>query len=228
MSNSLFYPTSWTVDYIQPKLYLYRGERQVFKVPHEVSSYELALLLKHNDYLDAERLVVVVHGFRNSIESPWMDEMKDALLKESDQTVILVGWGNGADLYPIRYLQAAANIQSVGDWLSMHMTQIGILKPELVIYGIGHSLGAHLLGIAGRKSGVFTRISALDPAGPGFEKHEFLEYRLQKTDAKEIVDVIHTDGYDSFFDPADWISPVNHYGTLIPLGTIDFYPNYGE
>jgi hypothetical protein len=52
------------------------------------------------------------------------------------------------------------------------------------------------------------------------------ENRLCKTDAK-IVDVIHTDGYDTYFDPADWFAPVNHYGTLIPLGTIDFYPNFG-
>lgn len=42
-----------------------------------------------------------------------------------------------------------------------------------------------------------------------------------------MVDVIHTDGYDSAFDPEDWFAPVNHYGTLIPLGKIDFYPNYG-
>lgn len=42
-----------------------------------------------------------------------------------------------------------------------------------------------------------------------------------------MVDIIHTDGYDSAFDPEDWLSPVNHYGTLIPLGKIDFYPNYG-
>lgn len=61
--------------------------------------------------------------------------------------------------------------------------------------------------------------------GPSFEKVN-QENRLRKTDAK-IVDVIHTDGYDSVFDPADWFAPVNHYGTLIPLGTTDFYPNFG-
>ncbi len=49
---------------------------------------------------------------------------------------------------------------------------------------------------------------------------------LRKTDAA-FVDVIHTDGYDSWLDPKDWFAPVNHYGTLIPLGTVDFYPNYG-
>lgn len=62
-------------------------------------------------------------------------------------------------------------------------------------------------------------------AGPCFEKVN-QENRLCKTDAK-IVDVIHTDGYSSYFDPADWFAPVNHYGTLLPLGTVDFYPNGG-
>jgi hypothetical protein len=226
--NGFFYPTSWTVEYIQPKLHVFRRNREVLILPHQISSVALAITLDLNDYLTAPRLVFVTHGFRNTMDTPWMAQMKDALLNESDQTVILLGWGAGADLYPVRYLQAAANIQSVAEWLSGHLSAIGLLKPDLVMWGVGHSLGAHLIGIAGRKSGKLSRISALDPAGPGFEKHEFLEYRLQNTDAKDIVDVIHTDGYDSFFDPADWISPVNHYGTLIPLGTIDFYPNYGK
>lgn len=52
------------------------------------------------------------------------------------------------------------------------------------------------------------------------------ENRLCATDAK-LVDVIHTDGYDCYLDPEDWFAPVNHYGTLIPLGKIDFYPNWG-
>src|SRR6185437_15598028 len=67
--------------------------------------------------------------------------------------------------------------------------------------------------------------TGLDPAGPCFEKRKDTK-ELRKTDAP-FVDVIHTDGYFPWIDPRDWISPVNHYGTLIPLGTIDFYPNYG-
>ena len=70
-----------------------------------------------------------------------------------------------------------------------------------------------------------SQLSGLDPAGPAFEKKADSK-GLRKTDAA-FVDVIHTDGYDPWIDPKDWISPVNHYGTLIPLGTIDFYPNYG-
>lgn len=45
---------------------------------------------------------------------------------------------------------------------------------------------------------------------------------MSKHDA-EVVDVIHTNGY--YEEP--YIRG-NYYGTLIPLGTIDFYPNWGN
>ena len=67
--------------------------------------------------------------------------------------------------------------------------------------------------------------AGLDPAGPCFEKVENSN-TLIRTDAP-FVDVIHTDGYDSKLDPSEWFFPVNHYGSLVPIGTIDFYPNFG-
>ena len=89
------------------------------------------------------------------------------------------------------------------------------------IYCIGHCLGAHLFGNAGkwanRLSGatILDRISGLDPAGPGFQTSTHAEHRLTKTDAK-FVDVIHTDGwgYDYYF------------GSYLPMGSIDFYPSH--
>ncbi len=48
------------------------------------------------------------------------------------------------------------------------------------IWGVGHSLGKHLMGQAGRKSKVFTRITGLDPAGPSFENGVNKDERLQK------------------------------------------------
>lgn len=41
------------------------------------------------------------------------------------------------------------------------------------------------------------------------------------------VDVIHSDGCTSEMTTECWVVPNNHYGTLAPLGTIDFYPRYG-
>lgn len=59
---------------------------------------------------------------------------------------------------------------------------------------IGHSLGAHIAGLAGKKLISFEKIGAivgLDPAAVLFNVNES-EYRLAHTDA-EYVQVIHTD-----------------------------------
>jgi len=82
------------------------------------------------------------------------------------------------------------------------------------------------MGFAGKCSQSFDRITALDPAGPNFER-EFGFTRLQPTDAP-IVDCIHTDGYAAPMTIQALTSPTNHYGTLVPMGTIDFYPNWGH
>lgn len=64
------------------------------------------------------------------------------------------------------------------------------------IHLIGHSLGSHIAGFAGKtyltlmKSRV-GRISSLDPAGPCFSNVD-PQLRLSKEDA-DFVDVIHTD-----------------------------------
>lgn len=83
---------------------------------------------------------------------------------------------------------------------------------------IGHSLGAHVAGFAGKtvKSLTGKRISkiiALDPAGPIFETIiRTNDNKLCKTDAV-IVEALHTDG--------------RVFGYLKPRGTIDIYFNGG-
>ncbi|XP_018336722.1 lipase member I [Agrilus planipennis] len=86
------------------------------------------------------------------------------------------------------------------------------------IHLIGHSLGAHVAGFAGKEVEKQTgnkigRITGLDPAGPYFE-HPLKNPadRLSNNDAK-LVDVIHTDG--------------GFFGAINPMGTIDFYVNGG-
>lgn len=65
----------------------------------------------------------------------------------------------------------------------------------------------------------FKFYSGLDPAGVCLETTNTYR-RLSKGDAK-YVDVIHTDGFRSS-------SPYPFFGTLVPLGDIDFYPNWGQ
>lgn len=79
---------------------------------------------------------------------------------------------------------------------------------------VGHSLGAHISGVAGNKLkyGRIPVIVGLDPAYPLFKKKN-TDSRLSVHDA-EYVQAIHTNG--------------GHLGLSYPVGHADFYPNWGR
>lgn len=88
------------------------------------------------------------------------------------------------------------------------------------IHLIGHSLGAHAMGWAGRsvKSGRVPRITALDAASPCFETKLTSScfdgnYVSVSKDDADFVDAIHTHA--------------RFYGYTRPIGHVDFYPNGG-
>lgn len=79
---------------------------------------------------------------------------------------------------------------------------------------IGHSLGAHVAGLAGKiiEDGQLGSIVGLDPASPLFSKDKPRE-RLANTDA-EYVETVHTNrGMNGFSQP---------------IGDAAFYPNWGS
>ena len=84
------------------------------------------------------------------------------------------------------------------------------------VHLIGHSLGAHVCGLVGKKlkptGFLLERVSGLDPAGPGFE-FPWDWYDSLSRDSASFVDVIHTSRF------------MGHNG---PLGHLDFYPNNGQ
>ena len=136
------------------------------------------------------KVVIIAHGFKSLGVDEWMYRMKDTLLKVEDLSVILVGWNSGM----VDYLTAALDsINSVGQWIG-EFAKICKSKHTSYSYGVGFSLGAHVMGIAGRTSGVFDRITGLDPAGYKFQLPEHSERSLSP-DCAAKVDVIHTDGY---------------------------------
>ncbi|KAG6445654.1 hypothetical protein O3G_MSEX004060 [Manduca sexta] len=83
------------------------------------------------------------------------------------------------------------------------------------VHLVGHSLGAHVMGFAGRRSResghVVPRITGLDPARALFEGTFAVLRGLDRTCAK-FVDIIHTDP--------------RGYGTSVSTGTVDIWPNY--
>eukprot|EP00061_Rhincodon_typus_P018402 g47560.t1 len=86
------------------------------------------------------------------------------------------------------------------------------------VYLVGHSLGAHAAGEAGKRTPGISRITGLDPVEPYFQNTP-PEVRLDPTDAL-FVDVIHTDGSSQF--------PSIAFGMFQACGHVDFYPNGGE
>ncbi|KAK9507688.1 hypothetical protein O3M35_007489 [Rhynocoris fuscipes] len=163
--------------------------------------------------------VFVVHGFAADGNDEWLKELKDTYLEKVDANVFIVDWGEGAKL--LNYLQVASNTRIVGAELvrfGKHLIGLG-LHPEK-IHLIGHSLGAHIMSYMAKgiqSPSKIRRITALDPAQPGFEGAS-KDVKLTKGDA-QYIDVIHTS--------AKPLIPFLGFGLMAPAGDVDFYMNGG-
>jgi hypothetical protein len=207
-------PKPWDLSKIEPQIVVFRKNKEKIVITHEMSEEMAINSLIESELLPTNRIIFIAHGFLTTQHKQWLHSMKDLMIEERDQTVCIIGWGNGADIGILKYEQASANALAVGQWLAKYAKALRQRFNDLYIWGLGHSLGAHLMGMSGRESQVFDRITGLDPAGVGFQV-ENEDKRLNFSDAK-LVDVIHSDGKN-----------VPYFGTLLPLGSIDFYPNYG-
>ncbi|XP_053680254.1 phospholipase A1-like [Anopheles nili] len=157
---------------------------------------------------------VIVHGFCNCQHSDFCQNVKDALLYANDVNILTIDWSDTAGLLDylllrLRLDQVATSLAGFVDFLH-NTTQLDLGDLHLV----GHSLGAHLAGLTGKRvtTGRIGAILGLDPAGPLFSSAN-PGTRLASTDA-EYVEVIHTNG--------------GTLGMYDPIGTADFYPNGGK
>jgi len=160
----------------------------------------------------------VVHGWLGSRNAFYLRNMKDAGLDNDDVNMVIVGWSGGSR--QIWYPKSASETRVVG-------TEIALTIKNLVdnygasyddFYCAGHSLGGHVCGHAGQRTGgQLGRITGLDPAGPWFEGKDDPDVGLDPTDAK-FVDVMHTNGEAGI---------ILNLGTMKPLGHVDTYPAGG-
>lgn len=200
-----------TPEEIDPQFILFT--RDMMDAPRSLNFSDVSTL-SHFD--SSKSTFIIVHGFRSSGDADWIENMMLSLLNQSDANVIVVDWSKGADYLPTNYEQAVANTEVVGTILTLMVKTLENHRgaTETHIHIIGHSLGAHVAGFAGKshKRERYQRITGLDPAGPFFKEVED-HAKLSKTDAY-LVDVIHTDG--------------GGFGHLNSLGHLDFYPNGGK
>ncbi|CAF3398658.1 unnamed protein product, partial [Rotaria sp. Silwood2] len=171
-------------DVIRASFYLYTRDSR--KTRTEISRYT-----NLGSWSANKPTKVCIHGFVDSMNTPWWIDMKNALLDAEDVNVILVDWSNGNG-FP--YTKATANTQVVGAEIALFINYMiedhGAKAADFHV--IGHSLGSHVSGYVGKRVAGLGRISGLDPAGPYFENTDPV-VRLDPTDAL-FVDVIHTDG----------------------------------
>uniref|UniRef100_A0A8C5T263 Triacylglycerol lipase n=1 Tax=Malurus cyaneus samueli TaxID=2593467 RepID=A0A8C5T263_9PASS len=132
-----------------------------------------------------------------------------------DVNCILTEWTGGSSGL---YTDAVNNVRIVGAELEylVNFLEKDYGYSPANIHFIGHSLGAHVAGEAGRRKPGIGRITGLDPAGPLFQYTPPM-VRLDPSDAT-FVDIIHTHAGHLFFD----------FGILQPCGHLDFYPNGGK
>ncbi|RVE54444.1 hypothetical protein evm_000929 [Chilo suppressalis] len=153
---------------------------------------------------------VIVHGWNSNGNSNINPTIRDAFLAVEDCNVIVVDWRALANS---NYLTAASGVPSVGQFLGNFLVWLfnnaGGNWNQLHL--VGFSLGAHIVGNAGRQAGGRpVRITGLDPAGPLWGGNS----NALNANAGGYVEAIHTDG--------------GLLGIFNPVGDADFYPNGGR
>lgn len=144
-----------------------------------------------------KRTTIFVHGFTQSYPNTTWLRRSRALFEVNQhvgrQNLIIMDWGR-ASQGP--FSQAAAVVSGMGSFLAnfiMKLTDLGADRRNIHI--VGHSLGAHLAGFAGKRlKPRIGRITALDAAGPCFGKifSNSPTDRLAPDDALEVA-VYHYD-----------------------------------
>lgn len=158
---------------------------------------------------------IIIHGWMDNLNSSINALLKDNYLANYSYNIIITDWSGAGSMNPV-YPVARSMISIVSDQLAMLIDNLYLqynLKPEN-LHLIGHSLGAHIAGITGKKvqSGNIGRVTGLDPAGPLFSVNK-PEERISNSSAM-FVDVIHTSGL--------------YLGTKYQMGHADFFPNGGN
>nr|XP_021200295.2 pancreatic triacylglycerol lipase [Helicoverpa armigera] len=167
--------------------------------------------IRNSNYRANRGLVVLVHGWNSNGNSAMNPLIRRAFLDTQDVNVIVVDWRRVAETP--NYLSAVRGVPSVGQFLGNFLVWLinnggGNWNN---VHLIGFSLGAHVVGNAGRTAGRRPgRITGLDPAGPNFGGSS---NALNGNDGV-YVETMHTNG--------------GRLGIFDRIANADFYPNGGR
>ncbi|CAG4965482.1 unnamed protein product [Colias eurytheme] len=183
--------------------------RQNPSTPH-VLDYGDKSSIFNSSFNKYNQVVFLVHGWYGHGDNMMNRILTDAFLHKHDVNVIVLDW---SDLSTRNYITAKKGVAVLGEQLGQFIMwlneEFGVSYNK--IHLVGFSLGAHMVGNAGRTvGGLIRRITGLDPAGPLWKNDQ---NRLRSSDA-QYVEVIHTN--------------TALYGFSDPCGDADFYPNGGS
>ncbi|CAH2323210.1 inactive pancreatic lipase-related 1-like [Pelobates cultripes] len=205
----------WTPKEIGTRFLLYTQQNP--RRHQVISAYNVTSIEKSN-FKTTRKTCIIIHGMGDKAENSWVSNMCTEILGVDDINCIGADWRKGSGNIQI-YIQAANNARVVGAevayLLQIIQEKINSSYSPSNIHIIGHSLGAHAAGEAGKRYPGIWKITGLDPAHPYFEDTPD-EVRLDRTDAV-FVEVIHT----------DTASPLG-VGIRKPIGHHDIYPNGGK
>ncbi|KAH8356762.1 hypothetical protein KR200_007924, partial [Drosophila serrata] len=178
---------------------------------YSVPLLEASKLWRHSRFTKGRKVVILATGWTNTVnESSAIAMISKAFMCRGDVNFVIV---DAADYVDTLYSWSALNTDVIGEHIGVGLTHLIELTPLRNIHLIGHSLGAHIMGTAGRTFKRLTgklipRITGLDPAKPCFRRKNVLP-GLTRGDAK-LVDIIHTN--------------IGILAKRGPLGDVDFYP----
>ncbi|XP_022117415.2 pancreatic triacylglycerol lipase isoform X1 [Pieris rapae] len=154
---------------------------------------------------------VVVHGWNSKGSSSMNPMIRDAFLRVGDYNVIVVDWRRAASGVYTTSVRSVPGIgHHLGHFLNWLISRHGGNWNN--VHLVGFSLGAHVVGNAGRTvGGRVGRITGLDPAGPQWGPRN--SNTLSRNDGR-YVETIHTDG--------------GKLGIFDVIADADFYPNGGR
>jgi len=170
--------------------------------------------LASSDFDPSRPTRIVSHGWNSKGDLTHSFSRAYFTNARNDVNFIAINWQAGSNT--INYISARNRVNSVGPHVARlidFLVTFGGLKLNDLIL-IGHSLGAHVVGIAGKnvRTGVLPKIIGLDPANPLFNYRES-HTRIAVGDALS-VETIHTNA--------------GTLGFSAPLGDATFYPNGGR
>ncbi|OWR54623.1 insect intestinal lipase 6 [Danaus plexippus plexippus] len=166
--------------------------------------------IRNSFYRGNRPTAVIAHGWNSGGTSSWVTQMVTAFLDRADMNVIVLDWSSTASGLYTTSVRAVPDVgrhlanflrflfnTAGGNWNNVHL--------------VGHSLGAHVMGNAGRAAPSRpVRVTGLDPAGPQWGGNSNALNRNSAT----YVESIHTDG--------------GSLGIMDPISHADFYPNGGR